>query len=103
MMRGNESPDVASYQSKYKDFPHQSTADQFFDESQTESYRMLGLQTVDEICAGWDESGGITGMFQHVSSVYFNDGRALAAKSGLEALNAAGHTGDDSQLAALKV
>jgi len=28
-------------------FPHQSTADQFFDERQFESYRMLGLCTVD--------------------------------------------------------
>jgi Patatin-like phospholipase len=82
MMRGNESPDVASYQSRNTDFPHQSTADQFFDESQTESYRMLGLETVDEICAGWDQSGGISGMFQHVSGVYFKNQRATAMRIG---------------------
>jgi len=93
MMRGNEAPDVASYQTKYKDFPHQSTANQYFDESQTESYRMLGLQTVDEICAGWDKSGGIPGMFQHVSGAYFTDQRAPAAKSGSAAWNAAVYTG----------
>jgi hypothetical protein len=73
MLRGNEPPDVASYQTSHLEFPHQSTADQFFDESQTESYRMLGLHTVDEICAGWDKSGGIPGLFEHVSNGYFKD------------------------------
>jgi hypothetical protein len=67
MMRGNEPPDVASYWTNHKDFPHQSTANQFFDESQTESYRMLGLHTVDDICAGWDQAGGIPGLFRHVA------------------------------------
>ncbi len=67
MMRGNEPPDVSSYWTNHKDFPHQSTANQFFDESQTESYRMLGLHTVDEICAGWDSAGGISGLFRHVA------------------------------------
>jgi hypothetical protein len=82
MMRGNEPPDVASYQSGHEEFPHQSTADQFFDESQTESYRMLGLHTMDEICAGWDKSGGIPDLFQHISGAYFKDQRALPAKTG---------------------
>jgi len=50
---GNEPPDVASYLAAHAAFPHQSTADQWFDESQTESYRMLGLFTVDEISDGW--------------------------------------------------
>jgi hypothetical protein len=57
MMRGNESPDVLSYYADHADFPHQSTADQFFDESQTESYRALGAHTVAEICRGWDGVG----------------------------------------------
>ena len=39
MIRGNEAPDVASYYINHLEFPHQSTSDQFFDESQTESYR----------------------------------------------------------------
>jgi hypothetical protein len=33
-------------------FPHQSTADQFFDERQFESYRMLGLHTVEQVFKG---------------------------------------------------
>jgi Patatin-like phospholipase len=49
MFLGNESPDVRSYHSEQLDFPQQSTANQWFNESQTESYRMLGLETMDEI------------------------------------------------------
>ncbi|HTH19366.1 MAG TPA: hypothetical protein VL912_04750, partial [Candidatus Udaeobacter sp.] len=36
-------------------FPHESTADQFFSESQFESYRMLGAYTMEKLCA---EGGG---------------------------------------------
>jgi hypothetical protein len=49
MYLGNESPDVQSYHSGNLAFPHQTTGDQWFDESQTESYRMLGMHTMDEI------------------------------------------------------
>lgn len=42
---GDEAPDVASYHAAHRDFPHQSTDNQWFDESQTESYRLLGLET----------------------------------------------------------
>ena len=41
----NEDPlpdDVWRYSEKHKTFPHQSTADQWFDELQFESYRALG-------------------------------------------------------------
>jgi hypothetical protein len=70
MLRGNEPPDVVSYKTNHADFPHQSTADQFFDESQTESYRMLGLLTVDEICQGWDQAGGVQGLIGHIAGAY---------------------------------
>ncbi len=53
VLLGSEPPDVLSYAAAQPDFPHQSTADQWFDESQTESYRMLGLATLDELCRGW--------------------------------------------------
>jgi len=39
---GTENADIANYGKRYPGFPHQSTADQFFDEDQFESYRMLG-------------------------------------------------------------
>lgn len=36
------STDIYSYKSAHKNFPHQSTTDQFFDEVQVEAYRELG-------------------------------------------------------------
>jgi hypothetical protein len=57
MFLGNESPDVRSYHAEQLEFPHQSTADQWFNESQTESYRMLGLETMDEISRGLKGTG----------------------------------------------
>ena len=49
-MTGDEPADVAQYAASNDRFPHQPTADQFFDEAQFESYRRLGLHTVDAIC-----------------------------------------------------
>jgi hypothetical protein len=42
-LTGDEPGDVLSYKLHYSAFPHQSTLNQFFDESQFESYRALGL------------------------------------------------------------
>src|SRR5262245_36461448 len=42
-MTGNEPTDVLQYRATHPDFPHQPTSDQWFDESQFESYRRLGL------------------------------------------------------------
>ena len=41
-LTGGEPTDVAHYASAHPTFPHESTADQFFDEAQFESYRRLG-------------------------------------------------------------
>jgi hypothetical protein len=51
MYLGSEPPDVQSYHSGHGGFPHESTSDERFDESQTESHRMLGLHTINEVCA----------------------------------------------------
>ena len=40
---------VRNYASANPDFPHQSTADQFFSESQFESYRALGFEITDDL------------------------------------------------------
>jgi len=50
-LRGDEPRDVLQYASANPEFPHQSTVDQFFDESQFESYRKLGSHVVDRLCA----------------------------------------------------
>ncbi|OPY84548.1 MAG: Patatin-like phospholipase [Syntrophus sp. PtaU1.Bin208] len=39
-------PDIMHYRRTHGNFPHESTADQFFDESQFESYRHLGYEAV---------------------------------------------------------
>jgi hypothetical protein len=41
-LMGDEPADVLEYHRSHPDFPHESTADQFFDEAQWESYRRLG-------------------------------------------------------------
>lgn len=48
-LTGGEPTDVLDYASRNPDFPHESTADQFFDESQFESYRKLGAHIVHEV------------------------------------------------------
>ena len=47
---GDEPPDVANYAAAHPEFPHEPTTDQWFSESQLESYRLLGLHAVDAIC-----------------------------------------------------
>ena len=45
MVLGDESPDVLNYGRANPDFPHETTSDQWFDESQFESYRALGRRS----------------------------------------------------------
>jgi len=44
---GDENADIQQYLSAHPDFPHQSTANQFFTEDQFESYRRLGRHIAD--------------------------------------------------------
>jgi hypothetical protein len=46
-LTGNESADVLQYAMKCAEFPHESTADQWFDETQFESYRKLGYHAAE--------------------------------------------------------
>jgi hypothetical protein len=45
----DETIDIRQYHLENPSFPHQSTEDQFFDESQFESYRKLGYQAADTL------------------------------------------------------
>ena len=45
---GREPVDVRNYATKHRQFPHETTADQWFSEPQLESYRALGLHVVDQ-------------------------------------------------------
>ncbi|HXT20410.1 MAG TPA: patatin-like phospholipase family protein [Thermoanaerobaculia bacterium] len=42
--------DVFNYARMSEEFPHEATADQWFDESQFESYRRLGSYAIEQIC-----------------------------------------------------
>ena len=42
VLNGTEPPDILAYHASHPDFPHESTTNQFFNESQFESYRHLG-------------------------------------------------------------
>ena len=46
---GNESAGIRSYAMANPEFPHQSTIDQWFTESQFESYRALGFEIMDGV------------------------------------------------------
>ena len=48
-LTGDEPADVLRYAAQHASFPHQSTADQFFDESQFESYRALGAHVASSV------------------------------------------------------
>jgi hypothetical protein len=48
---GSEPADVIQYANANPAFPHEATTDQWFTESQFESYRALGMHVVDQICA----------------------------------------------------
>jgi hypothetical protein len=49
---GNEPIDIQGYANAHETFPHESTADQFFSESQFEAYRGLGAHIMELICTG---------------------------------------------------
>jgi hypothetical protein len=44
---GSEPRDIYNYSRQCEEFPHESTSDQWFSESQFESYRALGQRTID--------------------------------------------------------
>jgi hypothetical protein len=48
----DEPPYVIDYRRRSSDFPHESTADQFFDETQFESYRALGFHAMNRALGG---------------------------------------------------
>ena len=59
---GTEPMSVRSYAEAHPGFPHESTADQWFSESQLESYRALGEFTVQQVLAGFKAGQGVTAM-----------------------------------------
>jgi hypothetical protein len=67
-LNGNEPTDVANYHSQHVSFPHQTTGDQWFDESQFESYRCLGAHVIDEILGEKQEVHELEDLFRKAES-----------------------------------
>ncbi len=64
LLTGDEPADVLNYYSANTEFPQQSTTDQWFDESQFESYRRLGAHTIEAILGPETRSFGIPELFE---------------------------------------
>lgn len=67
-LNGNEPTDVTTYHNQYATFPHQTTADQWFDESQFESYRCLGEHIIDELMDNKEEICELEEFFRRAQS-----------------------------------
>jgi len=60
-LTGDEPADVLNYKTNHDEFPHQSTANQWFNESQFESYRRLGQHIAWNVFETvWHKGGGRT-------------------------------------------
>ncbi len=57
-LTGKEPADVTTYKKRHSSFPHEDTADQWFSESQFESYRRLGYEAVYSSLFPEQTSGG---------------------------------------------
>jgi len=69
---GTEPRDVFNYGQSNEEFPHESTADQFFDEPQFESHRMLGAYIIN-LMVGEDWEGGSLADFRsRIETHYIN-------------------------------
>jgi hypothetical protein len=74
-LHGTEPMDVLSYAMTHPTFPHETTANQFFTESQFESYRMLGFEIVGRAL----ESGGYSALAAATPAEDAAPGRAVTA------------------------
>jgi len=86
-LTSDESPDVLNYKTEHSSFPHQTTVDQWFTESQFEAYRTLGehiIQTVFQAVPEGERNsiGAMTfeGLFQHFGEFWKNDERIECAR-----------------------
>jgi len=59
---GDEPEYIRSYRSNHPEYPHQSTADQFFGEDQFEAYRALGEHCCEGMLAGVEGIGGFASL-----------------------------------------
>jgi hypothetical protein len=91
---GDEPADIRSYANLHPEFPHESTAEQWFTESQMESYRALGNHILNVVCSGkWTPDGRELGPPQQLTLEAFSE----RAETYLKGWLAAGRTATPRQ------
>ena len=80
VMIGNEPADVCNYASVSAKFPQEPTSDQWFNESQFESYRNLGMFSLEEII-DTDAPLSVSGLFQRAKRYLSNHSARDQVKS----------------------
>jgi hypothetical protein len=81
---GSEPGDVLEYKRSHPTFPHQSTADQFFDEPQFESYRILGSHVMDHMCGSDDKEIDLDQVIKSVVDQLTDESEPGPADKGLK-------------------
>jgi Patatin-like phospholipase len=69
---GDEPRDVYHYAMTHETFPHESTVDQWFSETQFESYRKLGSYVVDTICKYPTDGGPDEGLNEPALKTFYD-------------------------------
>ena len=85
-MTGDEPQDVLEYQRRIREFPHQSTADQWFGESQFESYRKLGMHIAQDAFARYQDDdthaiGDVQQLFGRLYRYWYPPSVAIGQRS----------------------
>ena len=75
-----EGVDIRGYASDHPTFPHESTTDQWFSESQLEAYRALAAHIIEHICSGQSIPPGQTPALPTLQS-FRSAAEAILAKS----------------------
>jgi hypothetical protein len=66
-LSGDEPVDVLDYARAHPAFPHEPTSNQWFSESQFESYRTLGLHTIAAVAGEMDPRDGVQGFVRQAA------------------------------------
>ncbi len=84
-LTGDEATDVLEYRSRQPAFPHQTTGDQWFDESQFESYRKLGYHVADKALSGVkldnEDAKGRFHFFESLAQIWYPRSAAVEKNS----------------------
>ena len=85
-MTGDEPQDVLEYHRRIPEFPHQSTADQWFSESQFESYRKLGVHIAQDTFARYQDDdthaiGSVQQLFERLYHYWYPPSVTIGQRS----------------------